>query len=1249
MSRATAPASVIFHRQTHSHARMSSGFRIKPAQQPRGFALVVTLSLMILLTLIAVGLLSLSAVALRTSSQGQAMSTARANARLALMLAIGELQKNAGPDQRVTARADILQSAGVGTTAPVNGRWTGVWRTDRLKTESATASPLLGRGTDGSIRDRRSNANSSQPTYKASEQVLTWLVTQSGGPTSPDAAVALPQDESVLLVGPGAVDRPEDEVLVPKLMMPSNGGGQARGMLAWWVGGENAKATFNLPVPEEGPTVANPWHAAAQSGINAIATFPNYEVSSVQQVVPRAVTRESAVLTGSMGSPQDKVPFHDITCLAEGVLADSLNGGLRRDLTAFLATGSAPALGNKRPALDVNTPIYGTDAPATGTFTNRLAAITPKFGVLRDWSRMAADTSPGAVPEITPVAPNGLAGALVFNQTNISLTNRFGSGSAPNLFLNQTGAIHPVLLEASVSVGVSLKPVNPSTTGNQTVATSHRIRLHYFPRVVLWNPYNAKLTARDYVVQVNMPAVLNLSILGLPSGTASIDLENDLTSSVNSGGTLNVNTPRCPYFRIPAVSLEPGECLLFTADAGSSANNQRSWGSSTNLADYPLSCSKPFPLVDNFYLDKNETVSVAPDQLQSGNVRYTIAPSTPWSSLVASKYPAPGSPWEGKQLQYWQKLWMSNPGASGLIKDISNKPAQYSPLQAWVQTETAANFTNAPWITGVPASLAEVLHKHDTSEPLYPYYRMKWGHRVQWLKETDFNQNTAAGPYNPPYLGYNTLANHNLRSGLQIPSPVENRLRSSAAGGRYTHGILIDDIYGWEWRNLTYAPVPVGGKNRVSPFGLPGLFGGQTFPLLDLPRPDAPLVSLAALQHAPVSQLPWHPLNAMGNSLADPRVRRNRTINYFTKAQWGDAWDGIRQSNISTDTRNAAYLHDLSYELNHAFWDKFFLSTVPAAPLAYTPGQPLANPRLVLNPSGIVTTEDLRDVNRAAATLLTRGAFNVNSTSTDAWAALLASFRADPELTLNQPGGTVVKMNDVFSRLFSPPGKEYNGQGYTEAEMWSGYRKLTDAQIRALAEAIVAEVKARGPFLSISDFVNRRLMDPPTTSTAETAITKTGLKGTLQAAIDRAGINQTITDAMRINKSEYHMEPSEPDSGSYPNVTTSGKPDYNHWADGKLTGAPACITQADMLQKLGPVLTARDDTFIIRTCGQALSNTGKEVLATAWCEAIVQRLPEPVKPDPVTLIDPALESDGSDRFGRRFVIRSFRWLQNEEI
>ncbi len=76
--------------------------------KPDGFALVITLTLTILLVVVAVSLLSLASISLRAGGQNMARSEVEANARLALMLALGELQQSLGPDQSVTAPSGIF-------------------------------------------------------------------------------------------------------------------------------------------------------------------------------------------------------------------------------------------------------------------------------------------------------------------------------------------------------------------------------------------------------------------------------------------------------------------------------------------------------------------------------------------------------------------------------------------------------------------------------------------------------------------------------------------------------------------------------------------------------------------------------------------------------------------------------------------------------------------------------------------------------------------------------------------------------------------------------------------------------------------------------------------------------------------------------------------------------------------------------------------------------------------------------------
>ena len=97
------------------------------------------------------------------------------------------------------------------------------------------------------------------------------------------------------------------------------------------------------------------------------------------------------------------------------------------------------------------------------------------------------------------------------------------------------------------------------------------------------------------------------------------------------------------------------------------------------------------------------------------------------------------------------------------------------------------------------------------------------------------------------------------------------------------------------------------------------------------------------------------------------------------------------------------------------------------------------------------------------------------------------------------------------------------------------------------------------------------------------------------------------------------------------------------------TGIPGWLTQADVLQVIGPSLSARSDTFRIRTYGESLDPVTGEVLARARCEAIVQRVPQYIDPsNPDTLRTEEL-NEINQKFGRRFRMVSFRWLSSDEV
>src|SRR5690606_9813722 len=128
------------------------------------------------------------------------------------------------------------------------------------------------------------------------------------------------------------------------------------------------------------------------------------------------------------------------------------------------------------------------------------------------------------------------------------------------------------------------------------------------------------------------------------------------------------------------------------------------------------------------------------------------------------------------------------------------------------------------------------------------------------------------------------------------------------------------------------------------------------------------------------------------------------------------------------------------------------------------------------------------------------------------------------------------------------------------ANAWTGTVNLTAAQIHDLAQEMVLQVRKRGPFLSLADFTNRRLI-------AKAADTLgIGLSGALQAAIDRV-INQPgDVDAAVRTKTRSRAEGNRriPDDDARMPTGISGYPGY--------------LLQGDVLSSIGASLSARSDT-----------------------------------------------------------------------
>ncbi|CAA6695211.1 Unannotated [Lentimonas sp. CC19] len=445
---------------------------------------------------------------------------------------------------------------------------------------------------------------------------------------------------------------------------------------------------------------------------------------------------------------------------------------------------------------------------------------------------------------------------------------------------------------------------------------------------------------------------------------------------------------------------------------------------------------------------------------------------------------------------------------------------------------------------------------------------------------------------------------------------------------------------GFLWSTEVYDPssafVTPGIENMIN--GVPrwgnefGPGGQDNIIVYDIPR--YPLQSVGSLMHANLGIYDVQPTYTIGSGYASPFTEIGETyaVRSFSKAS------GSGSLNY--------YLPDASYLYNEALFDDYFFSSVPDESSARdnntTPpfnqefdetyllaGGQLPNPRIVPTVRTVSMTE-LSDFDTAAAHLMVDGAFNVNSTSALAWKALLGHLQ-----TVNIPG---INLNDEFPLLRF--GDNAQDRATDINSSWSGFRALSSAELDTLATSIVEQVRERGPFVSMADFVNRRLED-----------TDLGNRSALQAALDDT-VNTTSPGLTQ--PAQYN--PHDDWTGTFRTQAL---------ASDQSAGNTGWLLQPDLLKTLAPVLTPRSDTFTIRSYGNTLNPITGQANGEAWCEAIVQRYPEYIDDSPseepayiktwqndkwkYTSNNNAALSQAARTYGRKFKIISFRWLTKDEL
>ena len=1204
----------------------------------RGFALLVTLVLVAFLVLLLVGLATFTRVETQVASNSQQQAQARQNAIMALNIAVGELQKYTGPDQRTTARSDM--DAALANTTIQSGRWLGAYGSGAeadYEMQPSAVSPAIVAASDG---------QSSQA------KLLNWLVSgneltafnpgtdvgakgQISIPPaqfdfSPTGAVAglgasstalsditvadrtnIPRPAR-LLVGKNTVfDKAtstgavSDFVVAPLRDIDATAPGQGPapvtvGRYAWWIGDEGAKARANLPMAAA--TTANEAFSSARragvelmDGVNPTGTTtldPAHmlDPSGGKQTYNPSSTTLGQVITPAQLSMLGTTPtasaalralagyrYHDLTLESFSVLSDTYAGGLKKDLSAVLANGASSPL---------DTDFLFKTETNSGTTTHDFGA--PTWGQLRSYVRA---TSNGT--SIAPQLP--------------TMTNVAGR-PVPT---GTSNGIAPVMTYATLGFCYGV----PQNVVGDFDAVNNPIRLAIFPVVVLWNPYNTRLAGATYQVGIRK------------QGDARFELQSLDTSVTGATWTVldRVNLDSNVYrFKIDVPDIPAGQSYVFTLGSSGGAFTANSNTNRLALGFRP----------GNHAIIAPSAAFASTMVITKTGLRYRVGvngDSTPDSGQpVPVTFTADSIPNFGR----------GTPALAYLAAENASPPDNDLPYNG-------TTFNSWQFYQSIGA-----LSTSNSSSPYgsNPGYSMRQGIHGLFRDE---------GPID-------MIAEPTFRLSIRARFAESNTRWIAQANPRafMINRTTRSGVANWTLQPGSHATWPndlaVFGDRANSGLNLANPTGPTDLALFEL-RPDTqPLLSIGQLQHANLSWISNYPAYAIGNSLADPNFSANQDNDlHVTPAEPEQVFRlplaNYTAFDVTVAKRSTAY-YDASWLLNRALWDRYFVSTVPHAGTAAAGDLPITEvPRILRNPRhvryGSPTDPALLSAERAATGLLLAGGFNINSTSEQAWRAVLGGVnRLDYDPVARNNNGP--ELRSALSRFSHPLAND----------QWNGYRALTEDQIATLAADIVAEIRRRGVSISLADFINRRLTharsgatDPfPVADDADGRQDKR-LKGAIQAALDRTASGAGASNAAAtapFSSNQVTMGVNWPNGTTYQNPFRVGGTAPRAPYGSASAFAPQFLTQADILSTIGAGLAGRSDTFTIRTYGEVVNPVDSTITARAWCEAVVQRTPEYLDntaatgdPDPEKIPTATVNRT----MGRRYKIVSFRWLSAEDI